>query len=68
MDSGGLEKAGAFHTFWADPADGAVMVGEVSSVNDDNSDNCFAEKRERFQQITEDAAANRLIVNDYVKV
>ena len=44
------------------------MVGEVSSVNDDNTDNCFAEKRERFQLITEDAAANRLIVNDYVKV
>ena len=32
------------------------------------ADNCFAEKRERFQLITEDAAANRLIVNDYVKV
>ena len=56
---------GAFHTFWADPASGPVMVGEVSSVNDDNTDNCFAEKRERFQKWIEDVPATRLAVSDY---
>ena len=56
---------GSFHTFWADPAGGSVMVGEVSSVNDDNTDNCFAEKRERFQKWIEDVPAERLTVSDY---
>ena len=56
---------GAFHTFWADPDGGPVMVGEVSSVNDDNTDNCFAEKRERFQKWIEDVPAKRLAVSDY---
>lgn len=56
---------GAFHTFHADPSSGSVMVGEVSSVNDDNLDNCFAEKRERFQKWEEDTPPERLTVSDY---
>lgn len=56
---------GAFHSFWADPEGEPVMVGEVSSVNDDNNDNCFAEERERFQEWIEDVPAERFTVNDY---
>ena len=56
---------GAFHTFHADKDGGPVMVGEVSSVNDDNNDNCFAEVRERFQKTIEDTDAYRLLVSDY---
>lgn len=59
---------GAFHAFWADPAGGAVMTGEVSSVNDDNADNCFAEKRERFPGWEEDTSPVRLTVSDYKKM
>ena len=59
---------GAFHTFRADSDNGAVMVGEVSSVNDDNTDNCFAEKRERFQETCEDVPPYRMIVSDYKKI
>ena len=40
-------------------------MGEVSSVNDDNTDNCFAEERERFQKWEEDTLPTRLTVSDY---
>lgn len=56
---------GAFHSFWGAEEGETVMVGEVSSVNDDNTDNCFAEKRERFQKLREDVSPYRLLVSDY---
>ncbi len=51
------------HAFWAEGAD--VFVGEVSTVNDDRSDNAFLEKVGRFPTIEEDEAPYRLIVGDY---
>lgn len=54
---------GMWHAFWGEGGD--VVVGEVSSVNDDNSDNVFAEPLGRFPAIEEDAAPVRLIVPDY---
>ena len=42
-----------------------VLVGEVSSVNDDSADNCFFETIGRFPTIVEDEAPLYLLVNDY---
>ena len=33
---------GQYHSFWGQAGTGAVMVGEVSRVNDDHADNRFA--------------------------
>jgi D-lyxose ketol-isomerase len=54
---------GLAHAFWAEDAD--VFVGEVSTVNDDETDNVFLDKVGRFPTIEEDAAPHRLIVGDY---
>jgi D-lyxose ketol-isomerase len=52
-----------YHTFWG--GQGTVLVGEVSTVNDDDADNCFLEPIGRFPDITEDEAPLHLLVNDY---
>ncbi len=44
-----------YHKFWG--AEGKVLVGEVSAVNDDDSDNRFLEPLPRYAQIEEDEAA-----------
>lgn len=43
---------GTFHAFWGQSGD--VVAGEVSSVNDDATDNYFAEPLARFSAIEED--------------
>ncbi|HRK23909.1 MAG TPA: D-lyxose/D-mannose family sugar isomerase [Beijerinckiaceae bacterium] len=53
---------GLAHAFWAEGGD--VFVGEVSSVNDDATDNAFLEPVGRFPTIEEDARPTRLIVGD----
>lgn len=53
-----------FHQFYAE--EGAdVMIGEVSSVNDDHSDNVFYEPQLRFPGVEEDEAIYRRTVMDY---
>jgi len=52
-----------WHTFQA--VDGAALIGEVSSVNDDVSDNFFLEPLPRFPEIIEDEPALRLLCNEY---
>ena len=52
-----------YHKFWA--VDAKVLVGEVSNVNDDHTDNHFYESVGRFPQIEEDEAPHRLLYNDY---
>lgn len=54
-----------FHSFWADQDAGTVLAGEVSSVNDDRTDNCFLEPQLRFPEIEEDEEPWRLLVSDY---
>jgi len=54
---------GVWHEFWAEGAD--VLIGEVSTVNDDLTDNVFAEPISRFSDIEEDAEPLRLLVSDY---
>ena len=45
----------------------AVMVGEVSMVNDDANDNRFLEPAGRFPEIEEDEDPKYLLCNDYGK-
>jgi len=54
---------GIWHAFAAE--DGDVLVGEVSTLNDDKGDNFFTEPVGRFLTVDEDAMANRLLVSDY---
>jgi D-lyxose ketol-isomerase len=52
-----------YHKFWA--VGGRVLVGEVSMVNDDNTDNRFLEPVGRFSTIEEDEAPLYLLCNEY---
>ncbi|PRY95545.1 hypothetical protein BCF33_1166 [Hasllibacter halocynthiae] len=54
---------GDWHAFWGEG--GAVLVGEVSTVNDDETDNVFRDPIGRFSDIEEDEAPARLLVSDY---
>jgi D-lyxose ketol-isomerase len=54
---------GVWHAFWAEGAD--VLIGEVSTVNDDETDNWFRDPIGRFSAIEEDAEPLRLLVSDY---
>ena len=54
---------GVFHQFWSD--DAKLLLGEVSMVNDDHTDNYFLEERGRFPAITEDEPPLHLLVSDY---
>jgi D-lyxose ketol-isomerase len=56
-------RPGVWHSFWAEKED--VLVGEVSTVNDDETDNVFHEPIGRFPRIEEDEAPTRLLVIDY---
>ena len=56
---------GVWHAFWAEEQD--VLIGEVSTVNDDLTDNVFAEPVSRFSDIEEDEAPLHLLVSDYAK-
>jgi len=46
----------------------ALIIGEVSSVNDDKTDNYFAEKSNRFARIEEDELPVFPLCNEYDKV
>jgi D-lyxose ketol-isomerase len=73
MKAGGLLKlepgesvtlhTNVWHAFWAEEKD--VLIGEVSTVNDDNTDNVFREPIGRFASIEEDEAPLHLLVSDY---
>lgn len=52
-----------WHAFWGEG--GSVLIGEVSNVNDDRTDNIFAKKIGRFSDIEEDTAPVHLLVSDY---
>ena len=58
-------KQGVFHQFWSD--DATLLLGEVSMVNDDHSDNFFLVERGRFPVIEEDEDPLHLLVGDYDK-
>lgn len=54
---------GDWHAFWGEGGD--VLIGEVSTVNDDVTDNIFREPIGRFADIEEDVAPTHLLVSDY---
>jgi D-lyxose ketol-isomerase len=57
-----------YHNFFAVKGEGELVCGEVSSVNDDNTDNCFYEKIPRFGDIEEDEAILHPLVTDYTNI
>ena len=54
---------GDWHAFWGEGGD--VLIGEVSTVNDDETDNIFRQPIGRFSNIEEDTDPKRLLVSDY---
>lgn len=54
---------GDWHAFWGEGGD--VLIGEVSTVNDDLTDNIYREPIGRFADIEEDVAPTHLLVSDY---
>ena len=52
-----------YHSFWAENA--MTLVGEVSRVNDDHTDNRFHEPMPRFPAIDEDESPLHLLTSDY---
>jgi D-lyxose ketol-isomerase len=54
---------GDWHAFWGEGGD--VLIGEVSTVNDDETDNWFREPIGRFAEIEEDEAPTHLLVSYY---
>lgn len=55
-----------YHSFWAENGD--CIVGEVSSVNDDATDNRFLDPVGRFPAIEEDEPRYRLLCTEYERV
>ena len=56
---------GLYHRFYGEPGSGIVLVGEVSAVNDDHSDNHFYKAAGRFPDIEEDELPDHLLIGDY---
>jgi len=54
---------GVWHAFWGENED--VLIGEVSTVNDDLTDNVFEQPIARFSDVEEDEQPVRLLVSDY---
>lgn len=54
---------GDWHAFWGEGGD--VLIGEVSTVNDDEADNLFRDPVGRFAEIDEDEPPTHLLVSDY---
>jgi D-lyxose ketol-isomerase len=52
-----------YHKFWG--IESRVLIGEVSLVNDDNTDNRFYEPVGRFPKIEEDETPMHLLCTDY---
>ncbi|MDP5215907.1 D-lyxose/D-mannose family sugar isomerase [Ruegeria sp. 2205SS24-7] len=73
LDPGGLLRLkpgqsvtlmpGIWHAFWAEQGD--CLIGEVSTVNDDRTDNVFEAPIARFSDIDEDVSPSHLLVSDY---
>lgn len=56
-------RPGDWHAFWGEGGD--VLIGEVSTVNDDETDNIFRAPIGRFAEIEEDTPPTHLLVSDY---
>ena len=56
---------GTYHQFWAEIGYGPVVSIEISSVNDDLTDNFWLENTQRFSTIEEDKPCRHLLCNEY---
>jgi len=54
-----------YHKWWGEKGKGKILLGEVSKVNDDRSDNRFYEPLGRFSEIEEDETPLHLLCNEY---
>lgn len=54
-----------YHEFWAEEGTGTAIVGEVSSVNDDDIDNAFYGEVGRFPTIEEDVPVTHKLCTEY---
>jgi D-lyxose ketol-isomerase len=54
-----------YHRFYGQKGYGKVLIGEVSSVNDDENDNRFYEEIGRFPTIVENTEPLHLLASDY---
>jgi D-lyxose ketol-isomerase len=57
--------AGLYHTFRAKENSGILLCGEVSSINDDNTDNRFYDGNPKFAEIIEDEEPCHPLCNEY---
>ena len=57
---------GSWHAFRGDGGD--VLIGEVSAVNDDETDNVFRDPIGRFADVDEDEPPLHLLVSDYARM
>jgi D-lyxose ketol-isomerase len=57
-------ERGVYHRFYGEKGTGPVLAGEVSQVNDDNTDNDFLDPISRFAEIEEDEPALRRLWNE----
>lgn len=60
-------QCGLYHQFWGEEGFGRVLIGEVSKVNDDRTDNHFLNPVGRFPDIEEDVPPLYLLGQDYFK-
>ena len=54
-----------YHEFWAEQGTGTSLCWEVSSVNDDETDNVFLSKIGRFPSIEEDVRSTHKLCTEY---
>ena len=54
-----------YHKFWGEKGHGKALIGEVSMVNDDFTDNRFLEPIDRFPEIEEDEPPQFLLFSEY---
>jgi D-lyxose ketol-isomerase len=54
-----------YHKFWAKEGAGDLVCGEVSSINDDKTDNYNADVDARFSTIEEDEKILHPLCNEY---
>ena len=60
-------EQGVYHRFYGEKGKGKVLVGEVSAVNDDTSDNRFYKPVGRFPETTEDEKPLHILASEYSK-
>jgi len=57
-----------YHAFWAQVGSGTAVLGEVSKVNDDMTDNHFLEPLGRFPAVEEDCSPVHYLCTEYPPV